>query len=55
MSTKHTLVPDAFKQLPADFFELEADNISQAECALREGHKELTGHVLQIKFGIGGS
>lgn len=48
MSTKHALVPDAFKQLPADFFELEADSISQAECALREGYKELTGHVVKL-------
>lgn len=45
---KQTLVPGALKQLPADFFELEQDNLSEAESALRQGYSELSGHVAKL-------
>ena len=45
---KQTVVPGALKQLPADFFELEQDNLSEAESALRQGYSELSGHVAKL-------
>ena len=42
------VVPDAIKQLPADFFDLESDKISQAESVLRDGYRELSGHVTKL-------
>jgi two-component system sensor histidine kinase FlrB len=35
-------------QLPAGFFELEQDNLSEAESALRQGYRELSGHVAKL-------
>ena len=43
-----TVTPEALKQLPADFFELEQDNLSEAESALRQGYRELSGHVVKL-------
>ncbi len=43
-----TLIPAVLKQLPADFFELEQDNLSEAETALRQGYRELSGHVTKL-------
>ena len=42
------VTPEVFKQLPADFFELEQDNLSEAESALRQGYRELSGHVAKL-------
>ena len=43
-----TVMPEALKQLPADFFELEQDKLSEAESALRQGYRELSGHVTKL-------
>ena len=43
-----TVTPEVLKQLPADFFELEQDNLSEAESALRQGYRELSGHVAKL-------
>ena len=43
-----TVTPEVLKQLPADFFELEQDNLSEAESALRQGYRELSGHVVKL-------
>ena len=43
-----TVTPEALKQLPADFFELEQDKLSQAESALRQGYRELSSHVTKL-------
>ena len=42
------LMPEALKQLPADFFDLDSKSISRAESALREGYNELSGHVAKL-------
>jgi two-component system sensor histidine kinase FlrB len=42
------VTPEVLKQLPADFFELEQDNLSEAESALRQGYRELSGHVAKL-------
>ena len=42
------VTPEMLKQLPADFFELEQDNLSAAETALRQGYRELSGHVTRL-------
>ena len=42
------VVPKALKQLPSNFFDLEPEEISKAESALREGYKELSGHVVKL-------
>ena len=43
-----TVMPEVLKQLPADFFDLEQDNLSEAESALRQGYRELSGHVAKL-------
>ena len=43
-----TVMPEVLKQLPADFFELEQDKLSEAESALRQGYRELSGHVTKL-------
>ena len=43
-----TVTPEIIKQLPADFFDLEQDNLSEAESALRQGYRELSGHVAKL-------
>ena len=43
-----TVTPEVLRQLPADFFELEQDNLSEAESALRQGYRELSGHVAKL-------
>ena len=43
-----TVTSEALKQLPADFFELEHDELSQAESALRQGYRELSSHVTKL-------
>jgi two-component system sensor histidine kinase FlrB len=43
-----TVTPEVLKQLPADFFDLEQDNLSEAESALRRGYRELSGHVAKL-------
>ena len=43
-----TVIPEMLKQLPADFFEREQDNLSAAETALRQGYRELSGHVAKL-------
>jgi two-component system sensor histidine kinase FlrB len=43
-----TVTPEVLKQLPADFFDLEQDNLSEAESALRQGYRELSGHVAKL-------
>lgn len=43
-----TLIPAVLKQLPADFFDLEQDKLSEAESALRQGYRELSGHVTKL-------
>ena len=43
-----TVTPEILKQLPADFFDLEQDNLSEAESALRQGYRELSGHVAKL-------
>ena len=43
-----TVTPEVLKQLPADFFDLEPDNLSEAESALRRGYRELSGHVAKL-------
>ncbi len=43
-----TVTPEILKQLPADFFELEQNNLSEAESALRQGYRELSGHVTRL-------
>jgi two-component system sensor histidine kinase FlrB len=43
-----TVTPEVLTQLPADFFELEQDNLSEAESALRQGYRELSGHVAKL-------
>lgn len=43
-----TVTPEVLKQLPADFFELEQNNLSEAESALRQGYRELSGHVARL-------
>ena len=43
-----TVVIDALEKLPADFFDLEQDNLSDAETALRQGYRELSGHVTKL-------
>jgi two-component system sensor histidine kinase FlrB len=45
---KQTLVPEVLKKLPPDFFEVEPDDISKAESALRQGYQELAGHVTKL-------
>jgi two-component system sensor histidine kinase FlrB len=42
------VTPEVLKQLPADFFDLEQDNLSEAESALRQGYRELSGHVAKL-------
>jgi two-component system sensor histidine kinase FlrB len=42
------VVPKALKRLPADFFELEPEDITLAESALREGYNELSGHISKL-------
>ena len=43
-----TVTPEVLKQLPADFFDLDQDNLSEAESALRQGYRELSGHVAKL-------
>ena len=43
-----TVTPEVLTQLPAGFFELEQDNLSEAESALRQGYRELSGHVAKL-------
>ncbi len=43
-----TVTPEVLKQLPADFFDLEQDNLSAAESALRQGYRELSSHVAKL-------
>ncbi len=43
-----TVTPEVLKQLPADFFDLEQDNLSEAESALRQGYQELSGRVAKL-------
>ena len=43
-----TITKAALKHLPADFFDLEQDNLSEAESALRQGYRELSGHVAKL-------
>ena len=43
-----TVTPEVLKQLPADFFDLEQDNLSVAESALRQGYRELSGYVAKL-------
>ena len=43
-----TVTPEVLKRLPADFFDLEQDNLSEAESALRQGYRELSGHVAKL-------
>ena len=43
-----TVTPEVLRNLPADFFELEPDNLSEAESALRQGYRELSGHVAKL-------
>ena len=43
-----TMTPEVLKQLPADFFDLEQENLSEAESALRQGYRELSGHVTKL-------
>ena len=45
---KQIVTPEVLKQLPADFFELEQHNLSEAESALRQGYRELSGHVTKL-------
>ena len=45
---KQTVTPEVLKQLPADFFKLEQHNLSEAESALRQGYRELSGHVTKL-------
>jgi len=42
------VTPEALKQLPANFFEVEQQNLSEAESALRQGYRELSGHVSKL-------
>jgi len=48
MIMDQTVVTEALKQLPADFFDYEPDGISEAESALRRGYRELSGHVSKL-------
>ena len=48
MTMNQTVTPEVLKQLPADFFDLEQDNLSEAESALRQGYRELSGHVAKL-------
>ena len=43
-----TVTPEVLKQLPADFFDLDQENLSEAESALRQGYRELSGHVAKL-------
>ena len=43
-----TVTPEVLRRLPAGFFELEQDNLSEAESALRQGYRELSGHVAKL-------
>ena len=43
-----TVTPEVLTRLPAGFFELEQDNLSEAESALRQGYRELSGHVAKL-------
>ena len=48
MTMNQTVTPEVLKQLPANFFDLEQDNLSEAESALRQGYRELSGHVAKL-------
>ena len=48
MTMNQTVTPEVLKRLPADFFDLEQDNLSEAESALRQGYRELSGHVAKL-------
>ena len=48
MTMNQTVTPEVLKQLPADFFDLEQDNLSEAESALRQGYRELSGYVAKL-------
>jgi two-component system sensor histidine kinase FlrB len=43
-----TVTPEIIKQLPAGFFELDKEKLSDAESALRQGYRELSGHVVKL-------
>ena len=43
-----TVTPEVLKQLPADFFDPEQENLSEAESALRQGYRELSGYVAKL-------
>lgn len=45
---KQTVIPEVLKQLPPDFFDVEQDELSQAESALRQGYRELSGQVAKL-------
>ena len=42
------VMPEVLKNLPGDFFEREQGSLSDAECALRDGYRELSGHVSKL-------
>ena len=48
-----TVTPEVLTRLPAGFFELEQDNLSEAESALRQGYRELSGHVAKLSSELG--
>jgi two-component system sensor histidine kinase FlrB len=43
-----TVTPEVLKRLPPDFFDREQDNLSEAESALRQGYRELSGYVAKL-------
>ncbi len=45
---KQTVIPEVLKQLPPGFFDVEQDELSQAESALRQGYRELSGQVAKL-------
>ena len=48
MTMNQTVTPEVLKRLPPDFFDREQDNLSEAESALRQGYRELSGYVAKL-------
>jgi hypothetical protein len=54
MTMNQTVTPEVLRKLPPDFFDLEQDNLSEAESALRQGYRELSGHVAKLSSELEG-
>jgi two-component system sensor histidine kinase FlrB len=42
------VMTEVLQQLPPDFFDIDPNNLSKAESALRQGYSELSGHVAKL-------